>query len=169
MFMINLLSIIIIYIITVFILSRLVIPHLGFKKDNLPINISDNINRKIQELKNKANSKNEFLKLAYDFLGSKYKTGRLLTFLKLHYLFKNVDEVWDMSGFMPCTQSGYLMRIFLIRSGFFKEEEICIKHTFVDFNIHQYLQVKINDVWLDVDVGEQQRGMLIGNHLKFFG
>jgi len=29
--------------------------------------------------------------------------------------------------------------------------------------------VKVDNKWLDVDVGEKYRGMLIGKHLKYFG
>ena len=74
-----------------------------------------------------------------------------------------------MSGYMPCPQTNYLLRIFLVKSGWFKDEDIKRKHIFVNFVPHQYLKVKIGDRWIDVDVGEKQRGLPLGRHLKYFG
>jgi len=74
-----------------------------------------------------------------------------------------------MKSYLPCTISSYILRIFLVKSGWFREADVRRRHVFVNFIIHQYLQVKINDKWLDVDVGEKQRGLSIGEHLKYFG
>jgi hypothetical protein len=125
--------------------------------------------KEIEELKNKSNSPKEFLELTYNFLGTKYHSERLATVLKFHYLFKDLEDIWSRAGFIPCNQSNFLMRIFLVRSGFFKDEEIRRRHVFVNFVPHQYLQVKLDNKWLDVDVGEKYRGMPIGKHLKYFG
>lgn len=162
-------AIVVIYLLIVFILSRFVVPYLGFKDKQLPDKIPEDMQKAIEELKNKANSKNEFLELTYDFIGDKYKTGRLNVILRFNYLFKPVEKIWQASGFMPCTQNNFLMRIFLIKSGFFKENEVKRKHSFFNFNIHQYLQVNLGGKWIDIDVGEKQRGMPIGRHLKYFG
>jgi len=161
--------VILIYIIVVFGLSRFFIPHLGFSRDSLPEKIPEDMERIIDRLKSKTNSPKEFLKLAYEYLGSKYRSERFNTALNFHYLFKSLDEIWRMKGFMPCTQSSFLLRIFLIRGGFFREEDIKRKHEFVNFILHQYLQVKIGNKWIDVDVGEKQGGMPLGKHLKYFG
>ncbi|MFH0856381.1 MAG: hypothetical protein V1860_00590 [bacterium] len=142
---------------------------MGFKKSPLPDQLPDEILEKINELKNISVSPDDFLKRAYEFLGDKYRSERFNTILKFNYLFKPLQEIWDMHGYIPCTQSSFLMRIFLIRSGFFKEEDIKIKHTFVNFCIHQYLQAHVGDKWIDIDVGEKQKGMEIGKHLKNFG
>ena len=167
--MLQYIFVIIIYIFIVFILSRFVVPHLGFKDDKLSENITEDMREVINGLKSRANSKEEFLKLAYNYLGSRFRSERFNTFLKFHYLFKNLDDIWKMQGYMPCTQSSFLMRIFLIKSGFFKEEEVRKRHTFFDFNIHQYLQVNLGGKWVDIDIGEKQRGMPIGKRLKYFG
>jgi len=157
------------YVLVVFILSRLVIPHLGFKEDNIPEQIPESMLAKINEIKNQSSSREQFLNLAYNYLGSRFRSERLNIFLKFNYLFKLVGEVWQMNGYLPCTINNYLLKIFLVKSGWFKETEIRRRHVFVNFVIHQYLQVKINDKWLDVDVGEKQRGMPIGKYLKYFG
>lgn len=150
-------------------MSRLVIPCLGFSPVPLPEKIPADIEKKIIELKGSVNSPIEFLELVYDFLGSKYRSERLNTFLKFNYLYKDLEFIWEREGYIPCTQNNLLMRIFLVRSKFFRDEDIRIKHVFVNFVIHQYLQVKLDDKWIDVDVGEKQRGLPIGKHLEFFG
>ena len=158
-----------IYFFIVFILARFIVPYLGFKDDELPKDIPEDIINAVEKIKSKAESKRKFLELAYKYLGDKYYTGRLMTILKFPYLFKDLNTVWGMRGFMPCTRSNFLMRIFLIKSGFFQEDEIRRRHIFCNFLIHQYLRVKINNEWINVDVGEKQRGAPIGKYLKYFG
>lgn len=160
---------VVLYFLIVFLLSRMVVPHLGFIDDKIPEIIPDSMAKKVDELKNLAGNPEKFLKLDYDYIGSKYKTGRINTFLKLGLLFKNIDEIWQREGYIPCHQSNLLLKIFLVRSGFFKDEEIKRKHTVLNFCLHQYLLVRVNDKWVDVDVGEKQRGMPIGRHMKYFG
>lgn len=161
--------IIVLYFILVFGLSRFFIPHLSFGSDPLPEKIPGDMERKIEELKNKSNYPKEFLELAYNFLGTKYHSERLATVLKFHFMFKSLEDIWIRTGFIPCNQSNFLMRIFLIKSGWFKDEEIRRRQVFLNFVPHQYLQVKVDGEWLDVDVGEKYRGMPIGRHLKYFG
>lgn len=157
------------YFLAVFLFSRFFIPHLGFSKDRLPENIPIGLNEKINEIAKNSKSSYEFLQKAYDFLGTKYHAERLNTFLKFYGLFDNLDEVWNKNGFLHCTQMNYLMRIFLVRGGFFKDEDIKIKHTLANFIIHQYLMVRADGKWIDADAGEKVRGMEIGNHLWGFG
>jgi len=165
---------IIVYIITFYFfiafgVSRLIIPHLGFKDVPILEALPDSMTKVIADLKNKSHSKGDFLKLAYEYIGNKYRSERFNTILKFHYLFKPINEIWQMQGYAPCTQSNYLLKLFLIKSGYFKEEEIKRKHIFVNFVPHQYLMVSLEGKWIAVDVGEKQRGMKIGEHLKYFG
>jgi uncharacterized protein YggE len=51
-----------------------------------------------------------------------------------------------------------------------KSEDIKIKHTFANFVPHQYLQVKVAGVWIDVDpAGVGIRKKPLGTHLSWFG
>jgi len=119
----------------------------NFSEDSIPEKLSVEMVKTIEQLKQQASSSDNFLKLTYDFIGSKYRSERFNTVLKF----------------------GYLLRIFLITSGWFKEEDIRRKHLFVNFVPHQYLQVKVNGEWIDIDVGEKRRGLPLGRHLKYFG
>ncbi|MDD5291046.1 MAG: hypothetical protein PHZ04_02920 [Patescibacteria group bacterium] len=161
--------IIILYFILVFFLSRFIIPHLSFGPDSMPEKIPAEMEKVIEDLKNKVNSSREFLELAFNYLGTRYHSERLATVLKFHFMFKSLEDIWSRTGFIPCNQSNFLLRIFLVKSGWFKDEKIRRKHFFVNFVPHQYLQVKLENKWLDVDVGEKYRGMPIGRHLKYFG
>ncbi|MFH1030314.1 MAG: hypothetical protein V1770_03595 [bacterium] len=157
------------YLVAIFLFSRFFIPHLGFRKDKLPENIPADLNKKISEIAKKSKSSYEFLQQTYDFLGTKYHAERFNTFLRFYGLFESLDEVWKKSGFLHCTQMNYLMRIFLVQGGFFKDKDIKVKHTFANFCIHQYLKVHVDGKWVAVDAGEKIRGMDIGKHLWGFG
>ncbi|MFH1522285.1 MAG: hypothetical protein ABIE43_00520 [Patescibacteria group bacterium] len=165
----TIITIIIVYILLVFILARFFIPHLSFRKKPIPDKIPDSMEKVIRTLKIESKNKEDFLNKAYNYLGGKYRSERFNTFFKFNYLFKSLDEAWEKKGYMPCTQSNNLLRIFLIKSGFFKEREIKIKNVFANFILHQYLKINLNDRWINVDVGEKQRGLKIGEHLKYFG
>ena len=151
-----------------FFVARFFVPHLGFWKSKLPDRIPQSMADKINELKRKSKSSSDFLRLAHEFLGNKYHTERLNTIFKFYYVFLDIDKVWEKSGFIHCTQSANMMRVFLAKSGLFREEDIKIKHTFASFTIHQYLQVKIDDKWIDVDVGEKNVGIPLGKHCRFW-
>jgi len=157
------------YIIVIFGLSRFVISHLNSRSENIPAEIPDDMERIISELKARSKNAGEFLSLGFNFIGDRYRSERFNTVLKSHYLFFTLEKAWPMSGYMPCTISNYLLTIFLAKSGFFRVEDIKKKHVFVNFVPHQYLRVRLADKWIDVDVGEKQRGMPIGKHLKWFG
>jgi len=161
--------ILITYLTAVFLLSRFIVPHLGLKNEDIPDKIPPNMEKTIKDLSAKSNSPYEFLENSYTYIGSKYHAERLKTFLLFGDLFKPLSEIWKKDGFAHCTQLCYIMKIFLIKSGFFSPSDIKTKHTFVNLCIHQYLQVKIDKNWIDVDVGEKSNNMTIGNHLKWFG
>lgn len=158
-----------IYLILVFFLSRLVIPHMGFGKDPVPEILPKSLEGKIAELKDSAGSPREFLNLSYDYLGTKNWSERFNTFLKFGLLFKDLDYIWNKDGYIPCTQSTYLMRIFLLKSGYFAEHDVRRRYVFVNFIIHQYLEVRHDEKWFSVDVGEKKNGLPLGKHLKYFG
>jgi hypothetical protein len=157
------------YFFFVFFVSRFFIPHLSFGQAPIPEKIPEGMEEVIEEFKIKSHSPKEFLESAYGYLGTKYHSERLATVFKFHCLFKSLEDVWKTNGFIPCNQSNFLLRIFLVKSEFFREDDIRRRHVFVNFVPHQYLQIRFNNEWIDVDVGEKYRGMPIGEHLKYFG
>ena len=163
------LYLIIIYVILFFIVSRFVVPHLGFKTKEIPDRLPNGMEEKINEIKQTANNdKYKFLKLSYQFLGEKYQSNRVKTITRFNYLYWKLEIVWKHQGFIQCTQSSFVLRIFLIKSDLFKEGEVKRVHQFTNFVPHQYLNVEIDNKWVAVDVGEADRGMPIGKHLGYF-
>jgi len=68
--------IILFYLFIVFVLSRLVIPHLGFNEEKISEQIPESMLAKINEIKSRSGDQVQFLNLAYDYLGSKYRSER---------------------------------------------------------------------------------------------
>lgn len=113
--------ILIIYLFFVFLLSRLVIPHLGFFETEIPDALPNSMVDKIEELKKASNSPKDLLDKAYEYLGTRYHSGRLKTITCFSYLFLPLEKIWEKEGYIPCAQSSFLLKIFLVKSGFFKK------------------------------------------------
>lgn len=156
------------YFWVVFVFSAFFIPHFKYQNIFVPDDIPESMQAKIAELKNQANSPEDFLKLAYNYLGEKYHSERWNTLFKPHYWFKNLDAIWQINGFVPCHQSSFVLKVFLVKSGFFKADDIKIKLTFLNFVVHHYLEVSLNNKKIAVDVGEKIKGMPLGKHAQFF-
>ncbi|MBP9802450.1 hypothetical protein KBC40_02585, partial [Patescibacteria group bacterium] len=121
------LLIILLYFLVVFGFSAFFIPHFYYKEIAVPETIPESMQAKIAELKNQAHSGQEFLTLTYNYLGTKYHSERWNTLFKPHYWFKSLTDIWQINGFVPCHQSSFVLKIFLVKSKFFKEEDIKIK------------------------------------------
>lgn len=161
-----LLSMIVIYFFAVFVLLRLVVPHLRFGKEPLPTEIPVEFRQVISRLKSQSSTPEEFLHGAYDYLTDRYHGARLQTLFKWRYSFLNVFA--DPPGYIPCTVHNYLLRIMLVNSGFFTDEEIRIRTTFLNFFIHQYLLVQLDKQWIAVDPNSLYLGIPLGRHASFF-
>ncbi len=156
-----------IYIVFIYLFSRLVIPFLGFKKTKIPLEISSEFEEVINKINKKSKTDYDFLKNSYDFVVSKYSGQRLETIIKFKYIFKNPFEF--KSRFMPCTLQNHLLRTILIKSGRFSDDNI--KLVIVPFNliIHQYLKVRIDDRWINVDPWSNHLGVPFGKRSFLFG
>ena len=83
MFAIVILLLVISYCLVVFFFSRFFVPHLGFRLEPVPNNLPSEMVTVINQLKSKAKSQSEFLKLAHDYIGSEYRSERFNTVLNL--------------------------------------------------------------------------------------
>ena len=159
----------IIYLTIFFILSRIFIPNLNFRKSKLPRNIPKPIIKKIQFLKKRSKNREAYLKNVYKFLTRKYQGKRRTILTKPKLLFEtNLEKIWKIKGFIPCHTFSNLIRIFLVKSKKFKDKDIRIKHTFFQFSIHQYLEVKIKRKWKKVDGWAKGIGIKFGDHARMF-
>lgn len=162
-----LLYILLIYILLIWVVARLVIPNLGFSKEPIPESLPLDLQQKISEFNQTANDNGGFLQLAYTYVTSKYSGSRLKTITQFYRAFGNTFE--KSSGFLPCTGQNYILRTMLIKSGRFKDEDIQVKTVPLNFFIHQYLKVKVGDVYLDVDPWSNFLGVPIGRKSFIMG
>lgn len=140
-----------------------------FFPNNLLIKLkTKNPNKELKKVLTKLNrtkNKEEFVKNCLVFLQKKYPTKRFRLWFNLHKLFwYNPNSIINARGMLPCHVHTLMMKTILIASRKFKEDEIRECYTITDFVIHKYLQVKINDKWLDVDSWAYGVGVPVGKH-----
>jgi hypothetical protein len=141
-----------------------------FKKAKIPKNVNKDMQELIKTLK-KSKSKRKCIKKAYFFLSKKYKGNRINTYLRFFDLFTNdVNKIWAKNGFLHCHIINYLMRILLIKSGHFTEDDIKLKWTLVWYiSPHQYLNIKINEKEsINIDIWGKVYGIKFGDYAHGF-
>lgn len=137
------------YLILVWVLMRLVVPHLGFKKEPLSDVLPKEFEAYIRQIDSESSGNLDFLRKSYEFVISRYKGSRVKTVTQFWKVF--CDPITEKPGFMPCTGQNYLLRLMLVKSGRFKESDVILKVVPFNLFIHQYLRVRVNDMWMDVD------------------
>lgn len=116
-----------------------------YKKEPLPEKIPQGMEEKIKEY-SKSGDKRKFLDKSFDYLTKRYKVSRLrflASWLSLNQT--DVNTLWNKKGFIYCTQLNYLMRVMLVRSGLFTDNDIELKksNTWYLFP-HQYLKIRLS-------------------------
>lgn len=145
------------------------IPNL-FWKVMIPNKLPESMQDIVTQLK-KSENKEVCLRKAYNILSKKYRGCRFYTYLKFFDLFiTDVNRLWKKNGCLHCTHLNYLLRVLLIKSGFFKEEDIKLKLTLIYYvSIHQYLNIRINnDKFIDVDLWGNANGIKFGYYTHGF-
>lgn len=125
---------------------------------------------KIVEGLKQMKSRKECLELAYDILTKRYKGKRFRTYIALHQLFiNNPKKLWNKK-YLICVKTNYLMRIFLVASGFFKDEDIKSEWSLIWYvSPHQYLRVKLdNSEFINVDVWGENNRIKFGDYARGF-
>ncbi len=145
----TLLYILVAYIGIVWILARILVPHLGFSRQPLPTVLPESIQKKIDQFNTEATDDADFLSKAYGYVTATYQGSRVRTITNFLRAFENpIDHV---PGFMHCTGQNYLLRLILVKNGRFQESDIRIKVVPLNLFIHQYLEVRVSERWVDVD------------------
>jgi hypothetical protein len=119
----------------------------------------------------RARSRHECLRQAYAVLAEKYQGHSLETYTRLFDLFRHdPDSLWRRRGFIHCTGMNYLMRILLVKSGWFAEEDILRRWTLVWYlSPHQYLRVRLAPgSFMDIDIWGKAYGIALGDHAHGF-
>ena len=140
-----------------------------FKKTLIPNQLPDEMRDVIAELK-KSSDKEDCLGLAYEILNKKYRGYRVKTYTKFFDIFsKDTAKIWQKNEFLHCTNINYVLRTLLIKSGYFNENEIKIKWALVWYiSPHQYLQIKVNNHWVNIDIWGKIFGIKFGDYSRGF-
>lgn len=148
---------------------------MGFGKYQPLVNLSPEIKKAISNLENTSTDQMSYLRAVYSFVleknSNQWGHTRFKAGTHLHRLFvKDINEIWNTKKFVYCTAINFLVFALLVGSKFFKKEGIRTRYVFVNFVVHQYLQVKAGENWTDVDpAGSGIRGKPLGTHLSWFG
>ena len=141
-----------------------------FSKKPLPKKIPPHLEKIIKQLK-KSKTKEQCLKKAYDILTKNYKGFKFNLFKRLSDLFvQDIANLSKRKGEHFCQHLDYIMRIVLVKSGFFKDEDIEQKITlFWYFSLHQYLRIKINkNKYINIDIWSKRYGIRFGDYAHGF-
>ena len=140
----------ILYFVIMFGASRLVMPHLRYEP--VPDEIPAEMMKQISALKKKYKTKEAFLKGAYEFVVDRYESKFMGAFLYFHRNFwRDTHKIWHHKGVLACTVLSFLLRVMLVKSGMFKEDEIVNTHSICGPSIHQFLHVKVGKKWIYAD------------------
>jgi len=116
-------------------------------------------------------TKKEALEKAFELITNRYKGYRFFTYLFFWKIFEiNPNILWQQTGFMHCTQQNFLLRILLVKSGWFTEEDIKFGYSLVWYiSPHQYLKVNLNNHIVAVDPWNHRFGVPLGKYAAGFG
>lgn len=160
------LTLTVIYVFIIFFILRLLVPYMGFGKTKIPKEIPDDLSDTIKDLNKNSTSDLDYLQNAYKYVTSKYYGSRFQTITKFWYAYKNVFNY--KSGFLPCNGQNYLLSIILIKSGRFDAKDIKTRTVPLNFIIHQYLEVRVDDNWVNVDPWSKSLGKSFGQRAFLF-
>lgn len=145
------------------------IPHLFSKK---PIGEITNLDlqRAIEHVKH-ASSKKDALDRAFELIVTRYQGYRFRTYIYFWKAFEaDPNKLWKRVGFMHCTHQNFLLRLLLIKSGWFLEEDILLGYSLVwDISLHQYLKIKVDNKVIAADPWNHRFGVPLGFFASGFG
>ncbi|MCL5008881.1 MAG: hypothetical protein M1400_00890 [Patescibacteria group bacterium] len=163
------------YFFIVFVLLRLVAPFMGFGGFKAPAAVPDEMQKAIKDLESKAASQQAYLQAVYDLVLEKtlhqwqhtrFKAGTRIYRMTV----RDLKEIWSTQKFIYCGPINFAVFTLLVKSRYFTEQDIRVRHVFLNFVPHQYLQVRIGEKWVDVDpAGAGIRNQPLGTHASFFG
>ncbi len=168
-FIIRILEALMIYMLVIFVFSRLFVPHLGFRKEPLPRVIPKSMEKEIGRLKKRYKSPLDFAKAAYDVISRKYEGSHIFAYYRWDLVFsRNLGKLWSRKGYLPCNQQNLIYRVFLVKSGLLSDDQIRLRHTPIYAMVHQYVQISCKGNWIDVDLWASQCGIPFGKRANLF-
>jgi len=139
-------------------------------KTKIPQKLPDSMQKVVDRLKRTA-SQEECLKMAYDIMVERFKTHRFKAFGRIPEIFTfDIERLWDNSDFKLCHNLTYMLRILLVKSGHFNNEDLRAKWTQVWYiSPHNFLIVKMKSgKTVNVDVWGADEGVKFGEYAHGF-
>lgn len=161
----TILIIILLYFLVAFLIPIFILPnYLLFKPKHKITN--PRLKQVIKKL-NKIKNKEKFAKAAFLYVTRNYHPSDPITFLfHLPKLFwHNQNKIIESPGFAYCHVQNLMLKTILLESKRFKQPEIKTKINFTTV-LHQYLQVKIKNNWVEMDPWGYRKGIPFGKHLN---
>lgn len=154
----------------IFFVSRFLVSFMGFSKEPLPRFIPKEMEKDIARIKGQSKDKEDFAKKSLAFVSGRCKIGAFKCYTEMNKLFwKDIWKIYKEKGYLPCTAQNHLLRTMLVKSKYFKDDDIMLRHTNFDFNIHQYMVLNVDgkevslDPWFYPELGYGKHGT--GFHL----
>jgi len=141
-----------------------------FSKTKIPKNLPKEMQKIIHKIKELSNQK-QCLRNVYEIITDRYRGYRFETYTKLFQMFTlDVQKLWNGTNFIHCNNANYLMRILLVKSGFFNNNNIENKWTLVWYiSPHQYLRIKLNNrQYINIDIWGAAHGIKFGDYAHGF-
>jgi len=164
-------SFLILFFFSVFFLSRIFVPNLGFKRSKIPRKLPKEFEEAIIKLRKQSKNKEDYARKIYDCLGKRFHGEPADVWEEMPFVFvKNINKLWNKKK-LHCHQLNYLYRIALIQSKLFKEEDIKILHRICMLNLHQVLKVNIGktkEKLVEIDLFAKNRGYRFGGSIPSF-
>ena len=132
------------YLINMYFLSQIFIPHLGWKRKPKR-KISTEIQKKLDNLSKKNKTKKELLKAVISYQMTNNKSSMRMLFLGFtdHFI-ADFDKLWK-TPFLHCHQQTHVLRELLLKTKRFKESDIKLRLTSCYIEIHQYLDINVSE------------------------
>jgi len=136
-----------------------------FKKLPIPRKLPKSMQIEIDKLK-KLKSQKAVLKKVWIIMGKRFVGGYWTNRKGFKRLWEmDPVEIWNNPGEYSCTHLNYILRILLIKSGQFTDEDIKYRNgsTFI-ISYHQHMEINLGDEKIKVDPWGYCHGIPLGKY-----
>jgi|GEM_PF-6110270 len=133
-------TLLILYLVVVWVLPRVWFPHLRIKTTNLEI--PTDLRKIIDKYTSESSDDAIFLKKVMDLLKERYEYGHFyMYFFPARWFENDLKRIWNDRKPQMCTVSSYLFESILIYSGRFRRKHLKRVTIFTNFSMHQYTEI----------------------------
>ena len=145
-----------------FLIPILTFPRMPIINFNLPIELPKELKEEIKKL-DKIKDNKAFIIEALNYMKNNFQSNSILLFIKLHrHYYKQISKILEKKGFFPCHIQVFILLLILIKSKRFEQGDIQVHYAVYNGIIHEYLKVRLNNKWVDVDPWGYLKGVPFG-------